>query len=438
MSCKPITPGEQYEVQPGDTLRNLAAKAYGDPNKWTRINRANQSTPNDDTAPLIPGNILNVPAVIGVASTLSSVLNTQLINTPDNEVTVILGTRKIVLEGIKIFKHMDTSAWGWSGTMPWIPGDDPELDALVIPYTYTPASVYIGSKLQIRGALYIVAPSVSERKELGLQFFSLAVDAEDSNMRPPYQFNNTTLEEITETLIDPFGLDLDFQLDTDGQFDRVTANSTDKVLGFLKKLTSQRGALLTTNTDNDVVIKTATLTGQPVGEIEEGDGIMQGLGAIFDGRKRWHDYRGLGPTFLGDPKVSLLTDDRVPKARFKTFSAEDTTKGDIETATRWRRNKQIVEALTIPITVNTFFAPNDELWQQDTLLSVVAPSLFIPRGFTFSIKSVMFDNSSEKKAVLNVVPPQAFNLGDIVDPWDVLPSVANIPFLQAALNRFSA
>jgi resuscitation-promoting factor RpfA len=62
------SPGEQpsayteYVVQPGDTLRSIAEREYGDATQWPRIYDANRDVIGADPDTLVAGTTLRLPA----------------------------------------------------------------------------------------------------------------------------------------------------------------------------------------------------------------------------------------------------------------------------------------------------------------------------------------------------------------------------------------
>jgi nucleoid-associated protein YgaU len=53
---------DEYTVEPGDTLRSIAAQVYGDPDRWSRIYDANRDTIGPDPDSLRVGLRLRIPA----------------------------------------------------------------------------------------------------------------------------------------------------------------------------------------------------------------------------------------------------------------------------------------------------------------------------------------------------------------------------------------
>ena len=56
-----ITPGSTYTVQPGDTLWDIAQRAYADPEDWDTIYDANKQVIGNDPNLIKPGQVLHIP-----------------------------------------------------------------------------------------------------------------------------------------------------------------------------------------------------------------------------------------------------------------------------------------------------------------------------------------------------------------------------------------
>ena len=111
-------------------------------------------------------------------------------------------------------------------------------------------------------------------------------------------------------------------------------------------------------------------------------------------------------------------DTRVPRSRFLTFKADEVSGGEIDESVRWRRSKQIVDALTMSFPVEGWFDPEGNLWEENTIVTVVSPTLHLPDGFDLLIRSVEYIQDAQgQRAVLNVIPPQAYTGEELIDPW---------------------
>lgn len=414
---KPI-PGRKYTIQDENSLSQVAARAYGDFTLWPRIWAANQSQlKSGDPNLIFPGEVIIIPLLPERESVKSSTAEQSLPGKEKDEVTILLDGLEVKSRATKIIRAMDAGASGCSAVIPWTQGDDPELDKRLLPYAYTPAAVYIGGNLKISGLVYIVKPSKTKDGVVkNIQIFSFTADIVDSTLKPPYEKNNVTLKQRAEELVKPFGIDVIFNDDPGGAFGRVTAKEGDTVFGHLASLAPQRSLLIGDTVDGNLSFARAA-SGKPVATLEEDMQGAQSFEATFDGRKRFNIYRAVGQSPSGS-KVGIAKDSKVPRSRFITFQVNETINGDIEQAAKWRRSKQLANALTIPFPVSSWFSKEGILWEENTLVEVVSPTLSIANGFTFLLKSVEYnDSTSGKTAILGLVPPQVYSGEDLIDPW---------------------
>lgn len=415
--AKPI-PGRQYTIEDENSLSQVAARAYGDITLWPRIWEANQfKLKSGDPNIIFPGEVIIIPLLPERESVKTSTSETKLPGKAKDEITIVIDGLEVVPISTNIIRTMNTAADGWSATIPWTPGEDPELDKRVIFYAYPPAAIYMGGELLINGLLYI---SQSNKTTSGttknLQGFSFTADLIDSKMKPPYEKNNVTLKQRADELVKPFGIDAVFNDDFGGPFDRVTAKESDSVFSHLASLAKQRSLLISSTEDGNLSF-TKAATGAPVTTLEEDNQGALTFTATADGRKRFNTYRALGQSPQG-AKVGIAKDNKVPRSRFFTFKADETISGDIEQVARWQRSKQLAEALTIPFPVASWFDQQGRRWRENTLIEVVSPTLHLSKGFTFLIESVEYrDSTAGKTATLNIVPPQVYTGEDLVDPW---------------------
>lgn len=419
------TPGKPYVVQKGDNLSRIANQAYGDASKWPLIWKANQAVLRSDDPNLIfPGETVQVPpnpleAI--VEQDLGQASDEYLPGKGENEFTLVIEGEEIPVETAQVVRTMDTAADGWTASTSWNPADE-RLAKVIKPYTYGAASVYLGPWLVVRGRLYIVAPSVDPEDgySVRLEGFSPTVDIVDSNVRPPYEQKKVTLEQRALGLLEPFGINVIFDADSGDVFDRVTAQKEEKILDHLGKLAAQRSVLISSTTRGDLIFYQAKVT-QSVGILTDDLPPHQSSEAEFDGRKRFNVYRAIGPTPKRRSRNALeavAKDDAVPRSRFLTFSADDATAGNIQSAADWRRSKQMAEALSVPYPVSGWYAPDGSLWRENTIVTVQSAALFIPDGFDFLIKSVTYNFDSDgPSAILDLVPPSVYTGQPLEEPW---------------------
>jgi len=412
------TPGAQYTIVQGDTLSDIAAQAYGNGSKWPLIWRANQSVLRSGDPDLIfPGEVITIPVDPELAA-LENQLSGELVGKEPDDFTFEIGGKEIPIESGSLIRTMDTAADGFAVSMQWDP-EDLEIYELIRPYNYQAVKCYLGAFLMFTGVLYTVEPKSGTGGVLvTLTGASAVVDMVDSTVRPPYESKKITLKDRADELIGPLGIPVVYDFENDETFDRVTAEPTDTIFAHLAGLATQRAVLISSTREGEAIFYQANTTGAPVATLEEGKPPVRDSAAKFDGRQRFNVYKAIANSPNRKRKTAVAKDTGVPKSRFKTFRAEDTTAGNIQAAADWRRSKQVADALTIDIPVDSWYTPAGELWAENTLVTYKAPALFIPDGFDFLIRRAEFSYSNEgTTAVLSVVPPQVYSGEAIGEPW---------------------
>jgi prophage tail gpP-like protein len=419
MSSRRAVQGEQYTVQDGDNLTLIAKSAYGDGKKWRLIWKANQTRLRSGDPNLIyPGEVITIPGDPLEKSLKQELRGNDLTGKDPNEYTLEIEGIEVPIVTARLVRTMDTVADGWSATVSWNTGD-PDLQPLLRPYRYPVTRVYLGGKLMVSGYLYTVSPSVdNDSRSIEISGWSFSADIIDSTVKPPYEQKKVSLRERATELVESLGLDVIYDAGEDEQFTRVTANPEDGIAAHLLRLSTQRGILMSSNSEGAVVFYRTDTTQKSVGTIQEGIPPFLGMSATFDGRKRFNVYKAIAQTRKRKKKTAVAKDDVVPKSRFRTFTANEATAGNIQTAADWKRSKQVADALTIPLSLQGWYAPNGELWQENTIVTVISETNFIPDGFDFLIKSVEYElNDKGNTSVLQLVPPQVYTGEPIVEPW---------------------
>ena len=411
-------PGSQYIVTKDGFVEDIAAQAYGDPTKANLLWGANELKSNEVKA----GDVLVIPGEPPA---------NRLTGKDLDDMTLIADGVEIPIMSATIIRAMDTCADGFTVNIAWTPGLDSEIDRVTKPYAYSRAAIYIGDELLVAGRIYGVAPKMTGNgitKEL--KGFSLTVDAVDSVIPPGYQKVGVDLKQVADQFARVIGVGVECDIDTGGPFDTVTSTETETMFAHLAKLAAQRGLLISNTPTGDFLIHRAIKDGTVVGSLTENDRLVTEWSANYDGRRRFHTYRCItqgvdganldwsADTVEGGPVTVKAIDSQVPLSRFTTFRADETTPGNRLDAARWKKNKQIADALTQSLPVTDWCAPNGKLWEPNTLVSVKSDVFGVPNGFDFLIRSVEFMLGENRTAVLSLVPPQAFGLDrDIGDVW---------------------
>lgn len=405
-------PKRFYTVQPGETFTSIALRVYGVTDKENLIRQANINIKE-----LSAGDILIIPLLSGDRPPQKK------LDKPPDVITVFIGDVELNVVNARIMTAIDNMVFAWSARIPWDMGDNPDLDFLLIPFTYPEASIYIGNDRIVNGFLYKVAPlKTIDGVFMGITGFSFTADVMDSELKPPFEINKIELVDRAKQLVSPLGIDvlLDPGTNQGGVFDRVTASAGDTIGKHLMDLATQRGVLLSSNEDGNLLM-TSAKTNNFAGFISEEFPGVEKWGGIFDGRKRFNAYRAYGQSPGDNAKEVVSIDKNIPVTRFTSFNATDAIEGELQKVADWKKTTKIKEALQLSITVNDWFTDRGERWTHNTVINVVSPTLFLPQGFVFLVRSVEYIlTETGRSTKLSLVPPQVFTGEELVDPWSAM------------------
>lgn len=364
-----------------------------------------------------------------VKKSLGSVLSDIGIKDKHNFTLSIEGEEIPVLSG-KVFKSMDNCADGCNATV--ILND--KLKEIVRPFGYQEAQVYLGGELVITGLIYDINPIItSEEKRCNLGIYNYSCDIIDSNHYPPYEFNFVTLEDLANELIGGLGIVSSFESNEGNEFfDRVCIDPQQTIFSFLNELANQRGVLITSNEKGEVLFIRANINSKPVETIKD----VTDISARYNGRELFAVYRTSATSPSREQytkklktktvqryktvqtiKIAEAYDKYVPASRQITFSADNTHIDELSTAAEWQRSKRWAEALTISVPrIGWRPQGKDEIYRENTLITLINKDIWIEKAFDFIIKSVEYVlDSNGATCTLELVPPQSFTGEEIPD-----------------------
>ena len=428
----------QYIVQESDTLEIISIKAYGTSDYTSNLRSSNTKLSTrrlDGTGlpELIPGETLFIPTVQNRKGVTDVRSDRPIGSKEKTDFTLLVDDREIPLVSARLTRTMDTGADGFTGSLPWNPGLDKRLDELLLPFTYPRVKIFLGNELQLTGILYTVNPVLDRNGRIkNIAGASLTAEMIDNNIRPPYERNNMTLKQISDSVLKQIGIKSVFEVDPGGRFDRVTAQPQDKIFTHLSGLASQRGILLSNTVKGEALYYRAG-TGENVGTLQEGEPLALSWSGNYNGRERFSTYKAIGQSPGADAQTAIAIDENVPLSRLFTFTADDTTPGDIQKAANWKRSKTLADLLAQSIPISSWYAPNGKLWTPGDVITIISDTLSLPfPGINMIIRSVEFIfQSSGIQAIINVVPPEVYTGEALVDPWRIKGSRVD----SLALNR---
>jgi len=415
------TPGYQYRVKRNESPNIIENHAYGSVKGV--LENANpfllERRYVGGRATIYTGDELIIPLLPEIREIKTEKEDFQLASKNKNDFTIVIGSREIKFQSARAIRTMDTAADSWTARVAWNPGQDADFDNLIKPYTYQDAKVFIGDERIITGSLYTPTTNKSNSGiTVDLEGFSYTADAIDSTMVPPYEVSNITPEDRANQLLNHIGVKSVFDFNFGGPFDRLTAEITDTIFSHLQEMIGQRGGLFSSTPYGNALFTRAKTDGAPVGTLEAGGTFYNSIGGKFDGRKMFNSITAIGESPGNTSKKATVNDSSIPRSRFFTFKADDTTDGDIENAAAWKRSQLYADAYTIQLPVTGWYSPNGTLWRENTLVTVIDPVIFAPDGFTFLIRQVEYVlENSGRTAILSLVPPTVYSGGKIILPW---------------------
>jgi prophage tail gpP-like protein len=410
------TPGKSYTVVKGDNLSLISQRAYGIQRKWRDIWQANQTVlKSDDPNLIFPGEVLFIPLDTEIEE-VKKQFDVELADKAPDDFTIIINDKEVPVESGRVTTAIDQVADSWSARLAFFP-KDPDHQANFKPFAYPQALSYLGGQKMVTGFLYIVNTELDDSRNIELFGWSQTAELVDNSLHAPFRAKNITLRDRIKTVAEPFGLPLIYTFTgEDAKFKRVKAGKTEQAFSHLAGLASQRSAIIGGTPYGEILVEDIA-SGDTVGTIEEGQAIAKSFKGKFDGRKRFQTYRALGKSQRGN-KSQNVKDESIRLPRLKTFSSDDTTIENIQVAAEYKKNKAFADALSIPLPVTSWYAPNGELWRKNTLVTVKSETLFLPDGYTFLIRGVEYIFSPEgTTAMLTIVPPGVFNNIPVVNPW---------------------
>ena len=414
---KPI-PGQQYTVQPGDTLSDIASRAYGLPAEHTRIMNANGITNADK---IIVGQVLIIPVI----PELETIKRRFFAGSVKDEGFVLkLGDRILPVQSGKLVMDMSKPADQWSARIAWEPGLDTELDKLTAPFSYSPAQVYLDGELKLTGRLWIVRQKNTENGRIKeLEGMSLSGDIAESNLQNNFQFDSSTLEQLNKDILNKtMGIaeKLDEGVKVDGQFILETARYTETIYQYLLRMSNIKNVLQSSSPDGGLLLTKAKLDGPTIGTIsEEKDQIVESWEGEFNGHDLYNTYQAIrtGSKKVKN-KIATLVDPLVPFYRVMNFKVDAGDIRDLPEIVKWKRNLQLAKAMTLDLPVTTWLGPDDEIWRPNTKVTIESPTLGVPAGFTFLIPKVELEwDGQGRTGAVSILPPTVYSNLEPDLPW---------------------
>jgi prophage tail gpP-like protein len=412
--------GKTYTIVKGDTLSGIALQAYGRGNKWRIIWKANKNSLRSGDPNLIyPGEVITIPIDSEEKSQIDLIKkesSLSLLSEKNGKVRLVIDGNERNFVSLRVSVSIDTVA----DAVSFVIDADSNKEIGIEPYGFEHIEVYIDDTKVFDGYVYIVSTQVSSGGSfLNVNGFSGTVDIVDSTSKPPYQFKNKTLKQISTELCEAFGINVIDKENDIYKFKKVEIDKTEKVFAFIKKLATQRLLLFRSNIDGDIEIVKSDTFSKPIGTISEENLFIPEIECSFDARKRFSDYRSSG-TGPGKNISALEKDEKIKRTRIITEKADETTKDKIKDHCSSIKKKHIGESVSIKYISDEFYTNKKELWECNKIISIEDVKLFLKPGTKFLIKSIEYESSVDSvKSTIELTLPEVYNDSEVKDSWTV-------------------
>lgn len=346
----------------------------------------------------------------------------------------------------RISRKMNTIANGFTLTAPFDYTDNKQLD-LFRPFGWQRAQLYIG------GELYITA--LASKWDFSSDDAGTVATVECRTMpgemlecmgmRSKMQFKpGLRLIDICVEVARPYGITcyasdggggiveapapksttsgISYQYDDDGDIVSSDSADMDVALGlieqdytqtdsdFLQELAVQKGFLLTSMADGNLLLTRANVKDKAVCALRQGEYPVLSVSGSYDGSKRFSKWQAVSEADGVSGISKMLEDKTVPVPRGFVFKATESGDKNITAAVQWRMAKSIAEAISIPVTVSGWRNKEGELWKENTVVTLWAPGAFVITEAKMITESVELskDEGGGDVANLQLVIPESY------------------------------
>lgn len=344
---------------------------------------------------------------------------------PDKATLFINSQQVKHFSGLSIEKSIDNVGGGFSFESPFF-SDIKIYRELFKPFSYHPVEIHIGGKLVLTGTIEGVSPRVSESSTSvviqGRSRTGVIVDCTFQKSDFPLQFTKAKLDEIAAKVLEKYKLTASFPDGPGALFEESGPQSpTETVFTFLQNLARQRELLMGERADGNPVFRKANFDGTPVATLVEGQQGITFSEAGYNATSRFSSFDAFGQEAGKNDNFAITEDPAlVGIVRPKSVQSNDTNAANIQGVSDWAASAAVAAGINIPLKVVGWLRPDGELWAENDIVTITAPSLMIYKPFPFLIKSLRFDETDTVKVTtFTLTIPGAYS-GKLpeVYPWD--------------------
>lgn len=426
------TPGSWYTVKRGDTTRTISREAYG-LDRSAEVVEANYDLLkargiSDEGLPILyAGDKLFIPVYVNR-------YNNQPITADfDTQLRVVMnGTPLLGAKASRISRAMNQIASGFVFDVPFDYTNKAQID-LFRPYSWYTVQLYIGGELYITALAskwdydQIAGIATIEARTLPGELI------ECMGIRSSQVFaSGLTLLKICQEVARPYGITCysadgtggivrGEPADNGGTYGRVEQDLSETDADFLQRLAMEKGFLLTSLPDGNLLLCRANTKDKPSSALIQGEYPVNWVQSSHDGSKRFSKWLGYTDEAGVTGSKRSLTDTTVPRNRGYAFKATDAEEGNLQTAVQWRMSKSIAESYGVTVNVSGWRNRDGDLWKENMKVTLYAPAAFIFTEREYIIEQVeLIKDDSGDTATMRLVIPESYTttMPKAPFPWD--------------------
>jgi len=285
------------------------------------------------------------------------------------------------------------------------------------PFTYKPMRVAVGGRTLFTGTMVDVLPSVDpQARTVDVTGYSLPGVLQDCGApgtKLPHEFRKLTLHAIAQKLCEPFGVRLAKRAEPGKAFDKAKLEQGAEIFGFLAELARQRGQVLSSTPEGELVFWTSIASGNPVASFAEGRAPLSKVTPRFSPQDCFSEITGFGCTKRG--RRGGKHTERNPWLRnvLRPMSCkfDDTETAGTPEATRAKMGRMFGNMATWTVDdLPGWRDPEGFFWEPNRTVKLLAPGAMVYRESELLIRTVELEQDANKEwATLGLVLPGAFN-----------------------------
>lgn len=299
--------------------------------------------------------------------------------------------------------------------------------------------VKIGKTKVLTGYVDVVSPSISSRShDISVSGRSKCADLVDCSAEwPGGQISGSSLLELARKLGEPYGIDVDTDVDVGPPIPKFNLNRGDSAFEIIERLCRFRQLLAYDDADGNLFL-TRTSTQRAASGFREGVNV-QTANAVYSSHDQFSEYRCyLQPVAKlldlggGGDLIASRVDQTVLRHRVKIMIAEASGGGiggyDVAAdRVSWEASRRYGRSSAIRITTDAWRDRSGALYEPNTLVPIDIPSLKIT-GKLWTIGEVTYRKGEQGTLCdLLIMPPQAFNPAPAVFDTSLSADVASLP-----------